>query len=188
MRTKTCLVPAALAVSIALCAQYARAEDSSESARAALASLETMAWLGGERQRWAKYLDLPTLHAELDKGNTADPGRLTRSRNSSVAERAGLELAPFAELAGRDSNSGLKNSAIARAPGLPEAAIAAEAYFIRFRRPICGRPKAAAHSGRAARLDRFLKPSGANGTAWKEFLRWKDLQEQLASPSPDAES
>jgi hypothetical protein len=185
MGTKTCLVSAALAVSIALCAQYARAEDSSESARAALASLERWLGSGANGQRWAKYLDLPTLHAQLDKGNTADPSAIDAIQKQLSSGAPGLELAPFARL--RDAiRTWSEELAIARAPGLPEAAAGAEASF----RPVSDVDVQAAKAelqASAAKLDRFLKASGANGAAWKEFLRWKTLQEHLASPAPDAE-
>jgi len=36
------------------------------------------------------------------------------------------------------------------------------------------------------RLDRFLTPAGSNGRAWKQFLKWDDLQRELAVPGvPD---
>ena len=71
--------------------------------------------------------------------------------------------------------------AVAQAGGLPQAATAAQERFEPIAPAEDSRTKAALEAA-LGKLDKYL--SGANGQAWRTFLRWDDLQKQLASPSP----
>jgi hypothetical protein len=183
MRTQFRSIALSLAVATvcSTCA-LARAEDSNARVGTSLSSLEK--WLGrGENGKtWSSYLKLSELKAELAKGDKADQANVAAALKRLEGGAAGLELAPFAEL--REAVGQWNDElAIAKAPDLAQVASDAEAAFHPATDADAIRAKAELAAA-AGRLDRYLKPLGANGTAWKTFLRWKDLQEQLQSTSP----
>jgi hypothetical protein len=126
------------------------------------------------------------LRAELAKGDKADPAAVGAVQKKLDSGAAGLELAPFAKL--REALAQWSEElAIARAPGLPEATLQAEAGF----RPLTDADLAADKAvlqAAVAKLDRYLKSAGANGTAWRKYLRWQDLATQLTAEKPDADA
>ena len=163
-----------------------RAEGGAAPVQAALGGLESWLGDGANGKTWSAYLNLPSLHAELAKGEKADPAAIAAVQKKLESGAAGLELGPFAKL--RNSLAlWSEELAIAGAPGLPEATLQAEAAF----RPISDADLAAdktALEAAVAKLDRYLKSGGANGAAWREYLRWKDLEAQLKADKPDVDT
>jgi hypothetical protein len=163
-----------------------RAEVSVAPVQAALGGLESWLGDGANGKTWSAYLNLPSLHAELAKGDKADPAVIAAVQKKLDSGAAGLELGPFAKL--RDALAQWSAElAIASAPGLPEATLQAEAAF----RPISDADLAAdktALEAAVAKLDRYLKSGGANGAAWREYLRWQDLDAQLKTDKPEVDT
>lgn len=187
MRSHLRFLARALAVVLALVAgAQAQADDSGAQVRTALSELESWLGPGANGKKWSEYLQLPALRAELDKQDKRDPAALAAVLKQLDSGAAGLQLARFAKLrsALREWSEDL---AITQAPGLPEAAVAAEASFHPISEADLAGAKAAVE-GAVARLDRFLKSGGPNAAGWKEFLRWKTLNEQLAAKQPDADA
>ncbi len=185
MRTQIRALATAMAI-LAACSNLALAsnEDSATPVQTALANLHGLLGTGPNATAWAKYLNLPGLEAELKKGSDADTAVIGAVVKQLESGAAGLELAQF-----RSLRTALVNwnddLAVAKAPSLSEAAQAAESQF----RPVPPEAVANAKStlvSAATKLDKFL--TGANGKAWRDYLRWDVLQSQLASPTPDAEA
>ena len=181
MRTQIrSLALAAAIVSACLISAVAHGGEASPRVSKALASLET--WLGKNRAGWDAYLHLKPLAAEVAKGDAADGTIVDGVIKQLNSQAAGLSLPHFVEL----RNALVEWSedlAIAKAPGLPEAAAAAESKF----QPVTAEQVAAAKAtlqAGVARLDRYLSKSGANGQAWREYLRWDVLSAQLKSLRP----
>ena len=157
---------------------------SSAQVKKALNSLD--AWLaqGPNGPSWERFLDLPSLRDALAKDNDADPAAVAAVLKKLESGSAGLELEPFGKL--HEATAQWSDDlSIAKKP-LPEAALAAEAGF----RPVTDAEVAAAKASlqaAVAKLDHFLAAGGANGAAWKEYLRWPVLQAQLASNTPDVD-
>jgi hypothetical protein len=95
-----------------------------------------------------------------------------------------LELAQFRQL--RDALSSWSGELIvAKAGGLPEAALGFESKFQPGPKEQVASAKAELQAA-VKKLDAYLAAQGANGEAWKKYLFWKELNEQLAPDSPDA--
>jgi hypothetical protein len=138
---------------------------------------------GKNREAWEAYLNLASLRAELAKGDKADRAAVQAVQRQLSSGAAGLELPKFNNL--RDAvDRWAGELKIAQAPNLGEAVLSAEAGF----RPITDADVAAskgALQSAAARLNKFL--TGDNGAAWKKYLSWQDLVQQLQSATPNIE-
>ena len=163
---------------------FAAETKSSAQVKKTLNNLE--AWLakGPNGPSWERYLDLPALRTALAKDGDADLAAVAAVLKQLESGSAGLELEPFSKL--REATAQWSDElSIAKTP-LPEAALAAEAGF----RPITDADVAAAKTSlqtEVAKLDHYLAAGGANGAAWKEYLRWPAIQAQLASNTPDVD-
>jgi hypothetical protein len=173
-----------MALSVAcLFSAQASGEDSTEPVGAAVSSVESWLGSGKNRQAWETYLHLPSLRAELAKGEKADRAAVEAVQKQLSSGAAGLELPQFARL--RDAVAlWVGELKVAQAPNLGEAVLSAEANF----RPITDADVAASKSAlqsAATKLNKFL--TGANGAAWKKYLSWQDLEQQLKSATPNLE-
>lgn len=182
MRPQIRFLATAIAISIAcLSSAQARAEDSSGMVRAALVELESWLGSGPNAQAWAKYLQLEALAAELEKGDKADRATVLAVEEKLNSGAKGLELERFVKL--RDAVARWADELeFIQAPSLSAAALGAEGQF----RPITDADVSASKAAleaAAAKLDRYL--SGDNGAAWKKYLGWKELQDQLKAETPD---
>ncbi len=187
MATQLSRLTFALALGVAWLFSFeARAEGEAAPVQAALVALESWLGDGANGKTWSTYLNLPALHAELAKGDKADPAAVAAVRQKLESGAAGLDLAPFVKL--REAIVPWSEQlVISSAPGLPEAALQSEAAF----RPISAADLAAdkaALEKALDKLDRYLKSGGANGAAWREYLRWKDLEAQLQADKPDVDA
>ncbi|MEX0978221.1 MAG: hypothetical protein WDZ48_05190 [Pirellulales bacterium] len=175
-------VATALSIACSFSAQ-ASGEDSTAPVRAAVGSVDSWLGAGKNQEAWATYLNLASLRAELAKGDKADPAAVETVHKQLASGAAGLELPQFARL--RDAVAmWVGELKIAQAPSLEEAVLSAEATF----RPITDADVATSKNAlesAAANLNRFL--SGANGAAWKKYLSWHDLEQQLKSATPNLE-
>ena len=129
---------------------------------------------------------MPALKAELDKGDSADPKVAAPYIRLLAADVPGLELEPFAKL-----RAALRQwpdaVVVAKAPSLADALAQSEATFVPFGGADVATAKAELQAA-MAKLDRYLNANPAVAKGWREFLRWKDLQAQLAVPKPDVET
>ena len=149
--------------------------------RAALDELD--GWLGsGDNGRaWRRFLHTSELRAELSRGRTADRGALGRVLGRYEAGAAGADGARFARVR--------KALGAEIATGLPQADLVA---LLEAARGQYAAPAADLQSAKArvvevlARLDAYLAPGGANGAAWRAYLRSDDLAAQLRAEAPDA--
>ncbi|MEX2111877.1 MAG: hypothetical protein WD845_01750 [Pirellulales bacterium] len=160
---------------------WATAETAAVQASSALESLD--AWLSGgpTAKGWDEFLRLDALRAELPKGNDADPAIIDVVVTRLDSAAPGLELPKFRELR---AALGIwsEELAIAKAGSLSKAALAAESKYV----PLAAAEAAATKAQlaeAAAKLDKYL--AGDNGKAWRDFLRWDELQQQLAAENPD---
>lgn len=184
MRTSMRCAMTVAAVSIAcLFSATARAEDSASAARTALSELQTWLGKGATGQGWTAFLALDGLAVELEKGDKADPVAIDATLARFNAGAPGIELARFQKL--REALVALGDQlAAANIGDLPDAAAKAQDKF----QPVSDDQLAAAKAAlqaATAKLDKYL--SGDNGAAWKKYLRWDKLQEQLKAESPDAD-
>ncbi len=165
---------------------WARAEDPSAPVREAVAQLEKYLDSQPTGKGWRDYLNLAALKAELDKGAEADPKKAAEFLKLLEGEAPGLELEPFARL--RDALRQWPESVVvAKAANLQEAIASSEAVFY----PPGAADVATARSeltAAMAGLDRYLNANPAVAAGWREFLRWKELQAQVAAPKPDVDA
>jgi hypothetical protein len=165
---------------------FAQSEDSISQVQAALAPLDTWLKVSPSGEGWRTYLKLPALESEVAKGNDADPAVIGETLKQLDSGAPGLELPQFKQL--RDAvGQWSEDLVIAKAPSLTEAVLASEANF----HPITEADVAQAKTELQAalkKLDQYLGGLGKNGAAWKEYLRWKDLQEQLQRETPEADT
>src|SRR5262249_37546545 len=145
----------------------ALATDSVSAVQSSLSSLE--AWLGegSNGKAWKAFLDLPALDAEVAKKDNADLAVVERSLKQLQSGAKGLELEPFSNLrsALEAWNGELQ---ISKFPSLSAAAQS----FADKARPISADEVATrkkALSEAVAKLDKYL--TGANGQAWKKYLK-----------------
>ncbi len=179
---------AVLAASMPFASAFAEDQvaDTGAQFRAALTSLE--AWLAASPQAegWRAYLNLPALDAEAGKKAEADPAVLDAVLKQLDSAAPGLELAPFAKV--RDAlRPWADELKIARAPSLSEAALGFGDQFRQIPDSEVEADKALLEST-AAKLDKYLLAGGANGAAWKKYLDWEKLQDQLKSKAPELDA
>ncbi len=171
------------AVIFSVCSNCAtvKAESSASQVEAALANLDTWLGTGATAKGWNDYLQLEALRAQLPKGNDADLPAIEAVIAKLDGTAPGLELSRFRALLTALARW-TEDLAIAKAGSLADAAMASEAKYA----PLPPDESAAVKvrlSDAAARLDKYL--TGANGQAWRDYLRLKDLQEQLSAEQPD---
>jgi hypothetical protein len=184
MRTQTRCLAAALAALLACTSSAWAQDDSLSGVRQALKNVERWLGTGATAKGWEAYLKLPALREQLAKGPDADPAVVKPVADQLASGANGLELAQFAAL--REAVSlWLAELELARTENLPDAVASAEDKF----RPVTKDDVTASKAtldAAAARLDRYL--SGSNGAAWKKYLEWDLLQEQLKAAEPSAEA
>jgi hypothetical protein len=73
---------------------------------------------------------------------------------------------------------------VSKAPNLNDAVLGFESKFQPPNAAVLGGAKTALEAS-MAKLNRFLKASGAAETAWKTYLHWNELDEQLKATAPD---
>jgi hypothetical protein len=184
MRTSTRCALTVAAVSVAcLIPAAARAEDLAAPAKTALAELQTWLGKGATGKGWTTFLSLDALAPELDKGDQADLPVIESTLAKLKSGAPGLQMKQFEKL--RAALIALGDQiAVARVSDLPAAAAQAQDQF----KPVSDEQLAAGKTALLAahaKLDKYL--SGANGAAWKKYLLWDKLAEQLKSDAPDVD-
>ncbi len=187
MRTQLRALATAAAVSIpCLFSAASLGEEAGAPVSAALTELSALkTWLadGPNGPGWNRYLKLPEVEAELAKGNDADPATLAAAVAKLDGSAPGLELTPFRKF--RDALAQWSEElTLLKGADLHDAILASESKFRPLTDADVAADKAALETA-TAKLDRFLKISGANGAAWREYLHWSDLQTQLKSATVD---
>ncbi len=174
---------ATAAVIFLTCSNCAWAVDQPGAAEANIALASLDAWLGSgpTAKGWSEYLKLDALRAELPKGNDADPAIIDTVVEQLDSSAPGLELPKFRKLRAA-LGAWSEELAIASADSLSDAALSAESKYVPLP-PAEATATKAQLSEAVARLDKYL--SGDNGKAWRDYLRWDDLQQQLAAESPE---
>ena len=159
------------------------AQETAAPVRTALEKLDTWLGSGPNAKGWSDYLDLPALKAEVAKGATADPVAVAKTLKQLKSGAKGLALAPFSNL--RDALAQWSVDQVVAKVGLPQAVLDSESSFLPITDANVATAKATLDTT-VGKLNTFLTASGANGTAWKEYLHWKDLASQLQAAAPDA--
>ena len=187
MATQFRIVAFALAFGVICLSSFeARAEGSAAPVQAALAAWNRGWATARMAKRWSAYLNLPSLHAELAKGDKADPAVIAARAEEARQRRRGLGTRPVRETSRALWRNGPKNSRSPARPACPRRPCRRRPQF----RPISDADLAAdkaALEAAVAKLDRYLKSGGANGAAWREYLRWNDLEAQLKADKPDVD-
>ena len=184
MRTQTRIFAVATIVFI-ICASFAQALTAKpvDTVRDTLASLDKWLGTGATAEGWSSYLQLPVLREQLESGDEAEVAKLQTVEKQLGSDAAGLDRPRFVAL--REAlQQWIAQLEIVQAPSLSEAVLKAEDQF----RPITDEDVAqskAALEAAAQKLGAYL--TGSNGAAWKEYLQWSDLQEQLKAESPNLE-
>lgn len=134
---------------------------------------------------WSNYLSLSPLEAEVAKGRDADRAVLAESLKQFDSKQPGLQQPQFIQVR-QALAAWLNELAVPTAAELPKALENAKKDFTA---PAANAQAQAAAVLRAALtpLDRYLGSNRPNGLAWKKYLRWDELQQQLKSPEPDSE-
>ncbi|MGD9722133.1 MAG: hypothetical protein AB7U76_12970 [Pirellulales bacterium] len=151
---------------------------------AALADLEQWLGKGQNGAAWAAYLHLDQLQAALEKGAEADQATIDGVVKQLDSGAPGLELPKFRALRAAIA-TWADDLDVAKAGGLPEAALASEGKY----EPISGDDvtgSKAALEAASAKLGKYL--TGDNGKKWREYLRFDALEQQLQSATPDVEA
>lgn len=155
-----------------------------EAASADLAALERALdaqdeWLGEEakRTRWHRFLRDKKLRKQLTLGEKADPAELDLVLQRYESGEAGLQLGPFRRVrtALRNWRNGLRD------PALSDPAKLALAVRNEYR-PITEEDVTQARlqlAQRAVTLENAVGGASPAGQAWKEYLLWSGVQEQL---------
>jgi hypothetical protein len=174
------LLPATLFSSPAPLLAAAPAQD----AKTALAELQSWLAAGPNAKGWEVYLNLGVLEAEIAKAGDADPASIDSLVSKLDGPAPGLELPQFRKL--RDALVRWSiDLAVAKAPTLPDAVSSFDGKFAPVTTNQVQADRASLQAA-MAKLDRYLSALGSNGAAWKEYLRWKEIDEQLRAASPDA--
>jgi hypothetical protein len=154
-------------------------DASLQTLRASVDTLES--WLKTSRYgaKWNAYLKTDLLRRELAKGESADRVSLESVLTRYRSDVAGLDKRRF-EAVRQALDAYLVTQATLPVEALPAAA---EKAYETFAAPTPAMVAAAESQAAAAaqQLNRFLAQSPDRSRAWKAFLRWPVLQEQLAS-------
>lgn len=127
---------------------------------------------------WREYLQTSRLEQQLAAPQQADPHVLAEVLARYYTEAEGLELAPFVQV--REALiQWLAESTGDSWQGLARQARASQKAFIPFGPRTVQRVQAQLKAAVAA-LDERLRLAGPNGQAWREYLGWQELTEQLA--------
>jgi hypothetical protein len=147
------------------------------------------AWLGeGDTGKgWAEYLLSPSLREQVTQGDAADRKVLENILEKYSGDATGLDDHRFVRV--REALAAwIAELSLPALDELPKAAINAKSQFDAPGKDALGK---ADKQLRAAidRLDDYLSDGGENGVGWKKYLRFEDLQEELAKqggPTADA--
>ena len=146
--------------------------------RAAVNELDQWLGAGPNARRWRRFLRLNRLRQQLANGGAADPAVLEAVLARFDRPEAGLEMPQFQAV--RDAASKWHDELVAEAKSdIPARLAAAIEQFT----PVTPEDVATARADlleATARLEAYLDTGGENGEAWKRFLLWSDLQDQLA--------
>jgi hypothetical protein len=163
--------------------RFAQSEESNQPVQGPLTAVETWLTNSPSGAAWRAYLKLDALNPEVAKGNDADQAVVGETLKQLQSGAAGLDLPHFKQL--REAlEQWSQDLAIAKAPSLSDAVAASESSF----QPITEAEVAQAKTDlqdTLTKLEQYLTGLGKNGAAWKEYLRWRDLLEQLKNDKPD---
>ncbi len=155
----------------------------SDQVRSTLDTLEGWLSTSQEGPGWSAYLQNDALREQLQRGDKADVARVSAILAQYTSGAAGLEAGRF--VAVRNALQGWCD----QLAGVSEANLlaATRAAADRFTRPD---PRQLAADKRAvrtalARLDAYLRRSPARARAWKAYLDWQVIGQQLAAHEPD---
>lgn len=145
-------------------------------------------WLGGGKkgEGWAHYLNSDELTAQTQLGEYASPETLKEILAKYEGDAAGLDLPQFVSVRTKLAKwiQELEKSATETSANVEKIADAQDAF-----KPISPEQAAAAKAKLEAamkKLGTFIHNSGkATENGWKNYLRWEDLEEQLAADEPD---
>lgn len=146
--------------------------------RAALQRMHQWVGTGQNGQRWRTYLKSDQLMAELTEPGQADASALEEVLARYESSATGLDMPRFAAVrkALRQWIDSLPRPSTEQ---LVKAARQAKEAF----KPVSDKKLERARSrlaGAVERLDAYLVTGGANGDAWKAYLKWPMLEAQLA--------
>ena len=138
------------------------------------------AWLGqGETGKgWSKYLNSPSLREQITKGEAADRQVLEKVLLQYSSDAAGLDDRRFVRV--REALAAwIADLSLPALDELPQAALAAKGQFSA---PAKDDLKQAGKQLRSAvdRLDDYLSRGGKNGAGWKKYIKFENLQKELA--------
>jgi len=129
------------------------------------------------KEGWKEYLHTSRLEKQLAAPQQADPQVVAEVLARYCSEADGLDLAPFVRV--REAlTDWLAEITGDSWHGLAQQAKASEKAFIPFGPQTAQRALARLKAAVAA-LDQRLRLAGPNGQAWREYLGWQELTEQL---------
>lgn len=142
-------------------------------------------WLGrGENGKaWRRYLRADSLQNELDRGDSADPQAVDAALEQYESEAAGLERPRFARV--RAALRRWRTKLASPTPDDLPAAIAEQAQQPQLAEAEQLEQARTELVEALGRLDEYLTPGGANGAAWKTFLRFDELNAAARESDPD---
>lgn len=150
--------------------------------RAALERMHQWVGAGENGRRWKAYLKSDQLQAELADPAAADASALEEVLAQYDSSAAGLQMPRFAAV-----RQALRQWIASLPPPTPEQLVAAAGRAKEAFAPVTDEDLERARSRLAEavrRLDRYLTPGGANGRAWKTYLKWEMLEGQLTKDQP----
>jgi hypothetical protein len=143
-------------------------------------------WLGEEENgaKWRRHLKWDELNAELAKGAQADRATVANIAAMYGDGARGLEMRRFQAV--REALAAwLAEFPQVSAETLPQAARDAKQHFAPTTEADVARAKQDL-SAALKDLDRLLARAGVREAGrWKKYLRWEELEAQLAAPQPD---
>ncbi len=162
----------------------ASAESSSDAVRSSLATMNEWVGDGDNGKGWRAYLLSDQLDAQLAKGDQADAAVVQKVVEKYNSGAGGLDRPKFVTV--RDALVAWIDDLDLPASGdLPTVARDAKGQY----KPVSDEALANAKqqlSAATKQLDDYLTPGGANGTAWKSYLKWDQLEAALKSEeAPD---
>ncbi len=156
-----------------------RADEPTDNLRAKLGELHQWLDSGGQAQQWREYLKSEQLEAELAGG--AKPDRVAGILSKYTADQPGLKKSRF--VAVRTALSAWLNELESSdTVDLAQAALDAKDQFRPLDENLVRNAKQSLSRDMRI-LERDLQTSGRkNANAWKVYLRWSELEEQLSAP------
>ncbi len=177
----------ALSIAVMLCSQAAWARDADAAAQRLLAALDRQdRWLGDGQNgdNWRDWLRNNELRAQIAAGAAADMEVVGQILDLYRGVHHGLRHRRFGAVR-RALDRWLAQLPAAGFEELPNLARAADDQY-NAPRPDQLTTTFQGVARSSAELDEYLTPGGDNGTAWKQYLLWEQLQAQLGASAEEA--